>query len=78
MARKSTSVYRFSDVLALARQSWVSQVASGLAKAGYPDYRRSDSALLRLLQGGPMSVGRIGGALGVTRQAARKAVAGLG
>jgi DNA-binding MarR family transcriptional regulator len=74
---KSTSVYRFGDLLALARQSWIVQMASGLAARGYPDYRRSDAAAVRQLQRGPMSIGRLGAALGVTRQAARKVADGL-
>jgi Transcriptional regulators len=77
MAAKSTPAYRFGDLLALARQSWITQLAAGLAALGYPDYRRSDSAAARLLRRGPMPVGRLGDALGVTRQAARKVVSGL-
>jgi len=75
--RKSTSQYRFGDLLALARQSWITQMAGGLAAKGYDDYRRSDAAAVRLLQRGPMSIGRLGAALGVTRQAARKVADGL-
>jgi DNA-binding MarR family transcriptional regulator len=77
MPRKSTSQYRFGDLLALARQSWIAQMAGGLAAKGYGDYRRSDAAAIRLLQRGPMSIGRLGAALGVTRQAARKVADGL-
>jgi DNA-binding MarR family transcriptional regulator len=77
MATKSTSGYRFGDLLALARQSWIAQMAEGLAARGYPDYRRSDAASVRQLQRGPMSIGRLGAALGVTRQAARKVADGL-
>ena len=69
--------YRFGDLLALARQSWVGQMAAGLAAAGYPVYRGSDAAAVRLLRRGPLPVGRLGDALGVTRQAARKVVTGL-
>jgi DNA-binding MarR family transcriptional regulator len=75
--RKSTSQYRFGDLLALARQSWITQMAGGLAAKGYGNYRRSDAAAVRLLQRGPMSIGRLGAALGVTRQAARKVADGL-
>jgi DNA-binding MarR family transcriptional regulator len=75
--RKSTSEYRFGDLLALARQSWITQMAGDLAAKGYGDYRRSDAAAVRLLQRGPMSIGRLGAALGVTRQAARKVADGL-
>ncbi|MDA8381132.1 MAG: MarR family transcriptional regulator [Actinomycetota bacterium] len=77
MSLKSTPPYRFGDLLALARQSWVRQMASGLNALGYLDYRRSDAAVMRLLQRGPLSIGRLGEALGVTRQAARKVADGL-
>jgi DNA-binding MarR family transcriptional regulator len=63
--------------LALARQSWITQMADGLTAKGYDDYRRSDAAAVRMLQRGPMSIGRLGAALGVTRQAARKVADGL-
>lgn len=75
--RKSTRPYLFGDLLALARQSWVSQMARHLAAAGYPGYRRSDAAVMRVLRRGPASIGRLGTALGVTRQAARKVAGGL-
>jgi DNA-binding MarR family transcriptional regulator len=52
-------------------------MASGLAAAGYGDYRRTDAAVMRLLKRGPLSIGRLGEVLGVTRQAARKIVDGL-
>ncbi len=74
---KSTGAYRFGDLLALARQSWITQMADGLTARGYADYRRSDAASVRQLQRGPMSIGRLGAALGVTRQAARKVADGL-
>jgi DNA-binding MarR family transcriptional regulator len=70
----STASYRFGDLLALARLSWVSQMASELASMGYDDYRRSDAAVMRLLQRGPTSIGGLGEATGVSRQAARKIV----
>jgi hypothetical protein len=35
VARKSTVDYRVGDLLALARQSWITQMASGLAAKGY-------------------------------------------
>lgn len=75
--RESNANYRFGDLLALARLSWVSGMAEQLAAMGYHDYRRSDAAVMRLLQRGPMSIGRLGQASGVTRQAARKIVNGL-
>lgn len=77
MAELSSERYRFGDLLALARRSWIRQMSAGLAAAGYDDYRRSDAAVVRLLQPAPLSVGRLGDALGVTRQAARKIAAGL-
>jgi len=77
MAAPSSSVYPFGDLLALARQSWLGQMASRLAELGYTDYRRSDAAAVRLLLRGPAPVGQLGAALGVSRQAARKVADGL-
>jgi DNA-binding MarR family transcriptional regulator len=77
MPPPSSAVYAFGDLLALARQSWLGQMASRLAERGYEDYRRSDAAATRLLRRGPVAVGRLGTALGVTRQAARKVADGL-
>jgi DNA-binding MarR family transcriptional regulator len=73
----SSAVYQFGDLLALARQSWLGQMASRLAELGYDDYRRSDAAAIRRLRRGPVSVGRLGTFLGVTRQAGRKVADGL-
>jgi DNA-binding MarR family transcriptional regulator len=73
----SSPPYLFGDLLALARLSWVHQMADRLGQLGYADYRRSDAGTLRLLHRGPVSVGRLGTHLGVTRQAARKVVDGL-
>lgn len=73
----STDSYPFGDLLALARQSWVRQMADALRTLGYGDYRQSDAAAVRLLARGPASIGRLGEVLGVTRQAARKVVDGL-
>jgi len=72
-----SSPYPFGDLLALARQSWLGAMAGRLAGLGYHDYRRSDAAAVRLLRRGPVPVGRLGTALGVTRQAARKVADGL-
>jgi DNA-binding MarR family transcriptional regulator len=72
MAARSTSQYPFGDLLALARQSWLGEMAGRLEALGYEGYRRSDAAALRLLLRGPMAVGQLGAVLGVTRQAARK------
>lgn len=77
MPEKSTAPLAFGDLLALARRSWVRQMALRLERLGYQDYRRSDAALLRLLRRGPIPIGRIGPVLDVTRQGARKAVDGL-
>ncbi|HUB22203.1 MAG TPA: MarR family transcriptional regulator [Streptosporangiaceae bacterium] len=77
MAAESNPTYRFGDLLGLARQSWVGQMASRLERYGYADYRRSDAAALRMLWQGPLPVGRLGAVLGVTRQAARKVADGL-
>jgi DNA-binding MarR family transcriptional regulator len=53
-------------------------MADRLNQLGYVDYRRSDAAALRLIRLGPVPIGRLGSALGTTRQAARKVVDGLG
>jgi DNA-binding MarR family transcriptional regulator len=77
MAAESTATYRFGDLVALARLSWVGQMTSRLERLGYPGFRRGDAATVRVLWPGPLPVGRLGAALGVTRQAARKVAAGL-
>jgi DNA-binding MarR family transcriptional regulator len=77
MSGKSTAPYRFGDLLALARQSWITQIAGSLAALGYPDYRRSDALVLRRLKRRPHSISQLGAALGVSRQAARKVADGL-
>ncbi len=69
--------YRFGDLLALARQSWVHRMAAELADRGFADYRLTDAATLRRLRRGAASVGELSVPLGVTRQAARKVVRGL-
>src|SRR5579863_3390497 len=72
MVMESTPAYRFGDLVALARLSWVGQMTSRLEGLGYPGFRRGDAAVMRVLLRGPLPVGRLGEALGVTRQAARK------
>jgi DNA-binding MarR family transcriptional regulator len=72
MAPESTAAYRFGDLLALTRQSWLGQMSSRLEMLGYTDYRRTDAAAMRMLWRGPLPVGHLGAGLGVTRQAARK------
>ena len=73
----SSTPYLFGDLLALARRSWVRTLARRLEELGHADYRRSDAAALRLVARRPLAVGELGAVLGVTRQAARKLVAGL-
>lgn len=77
MPAQSSRAYPFGDLLALARQSWLNAMASRLAERGYEGYRRSDALTIRLLRRGPLAVGKLGTALGVTRQAARKVADGL-
>lgn len=77
MAARSSVTYRFGDLLALARQSWVRQMGQELEQRGYGGYRRSDAGALRLLAQGPRTIGALGTDLGVTRQAARKLVDAL-
>ena len=77
MAAESTPTYRFGDLLALTRQSWVGQMTSRLERLGYAGYKRSDAAVMRMLWQGPLPVGQLGEGLGVTRQAARKVADGL-
>jgi DNA-binding MarR family transcriptional regulator len=67
----------FGDVLARARLNWVRQMSARLGHLGYDDYRRTDAIVCRILLRGPVPIGRLGRALGVTRQAARKIVEGL-
>ena len=76
--RVSTSPpYLFGDLLALARQSWVRQMASRLDQRGYSGYRRSDAAVMRFLTRDAAPIGQLGSVLGVSRQAARKIADGL-
>ena len=77
MSASSSGQYAFGDLLALARQSWLGEMADRLSELGYDDYRRSDAAAMRLLRRAPASIGRLGTVLGVTRQAAKKVADGL-
>jgi DNA-binding MarR family transcriptional regulator len=53
-------------------------MAAAVADSGYPDYRPTDAAIMRLLvRRGGAAISRIGEPLGVSRQAARKLVDGL-
>ena len=67
----------FGDLLAVARRSWVREMARRLDQLGYPDYRRSDAAILWWLRHGPVPLSQLDATLGVSRQAARKLVEGL-
>jgi DNA-binding MarR family transcriptional regulator len=67
----------FGDILAQARERWIRAMAQRLGALGFHDYRRSDPLVMRSLRGGDVSIGTLGGRLGVTRQAARKVVDGL-
>ena len=72
MAAEATPTYRFGDLVALARLSWLHEVTSRLERLGFTGFRRGDAAVMRALWRGPLPVGRLGAGLGVTRQAARK------
>ena len=72
MTSDATGDYRFGDLLALARRSWVRRMADELDRRGYPGYRVADAASMRMLLQGPLSIGSLGRTLGITRQAARK------
>ena len=71
------SQYRFGDLLALSRGSWIRQIRENVEAAGFPSYRRTDSWVLRLLAVGPLPIGRLGDSMGVTRQTARQLADGL-
>jgi DNA-binding MarR family transcriptional regulator len=77
VAVPASARYRFGDLLALARRSWVAQVRARVESSGFHDYRRSDAWVLRQLAPGPQPIGRLGSQMGVTRQAARKVADGL-
>jgi DNA-binding MarR family transcriptional regulator len=77
MPAPSTAPYPFGDLLALTRQSWITELTRRLEVRGYPGYRRTDSASVRMLFAGALAIGQLGTRLGVTRQAARKVADGL-
>jgi DNA-binding MarR family transcriptional regulator len=77
MARDASTPYRFGDLLALARRAWVLRMAREMDARGYPGYKISDAATVRTLLAGAAPVGAFAGALGVSRQAARKVARGL-
>jgi DNA-binding MarR family transcriptional regulator len=77
MATNASPPYRFGNLLARARRSWIEQIAERMQEAGFPGYRRSDAGILGLLLQRPLAVGQLGEALGVSRQAARQLADGL-
>jgi DNA-binding MarR family transcriptional regulator len=77
MADNARPPYRFGNLLALARRSWIEQVRERMQEAGFPGYRRSDAAILALLLRRPLAIGQLGESLGITRQAARQMADGL-
>lgn len=77
MSTESDPPVLFGDVLALARERWVREMANRLAERGFHDYRRSDPLILRWLVPGTLPLGRLTTALGVSRQSARKVINGL-
>jgi DNA-binding MarR family transcriptional regulator len=75
---QSSPTYRFGDLLALARAGWIAQMATRLGALGYPDYHRTDAAVMRwLLASSPISIGQLGEVMSISRQAARKLANGL-
>jgi DNA-binding MarR family transcriptional regulator len=77
MATDASPPYRFGDLLALARRSWIRQVRSRMEDAGFAGYRQTDAWVLRLLAQRPWAIGQLGEAMGVTRQAARQLADGM-
>ncbi len=69
--------YRFGNLLARARRSWIEQVRDRMQEAGFPGYRRSDAGVLALLLQQPLAIGQLGEALRISRQAARQMADGL-
>ena len=65
------------DLLAQARHWWIREMSVRLSARGYLGYRRTDASALRFLRRDELTIGRLGAALGVTRQAARHVVDGL-
>jgi DNA-binding MarR family transcriptional regulator len=77
MAQNARPPYRFGNLLALARQSWIEQVRDRMQEAGFPGYRRSDAAVFACLLRQSLAIGQLGEALSITRQAARQLADGL-
>jgi DNA-binding MarR family transcriptional regulator len=77
MATNASPPYRFGNLLALARRSWIEQVRERMQQAGFPGYRRTDAGMLGLLLQQPLAIGQLGEALRISRQAARQLADGL-
>ncbi len=77
MTESTYEGYLFSDLLALARRSWIREVRERLVHEGFQDYRRSDALLVRRLARSSSSLGELALDLSMTRQGARKLVDGL-
>jgi DNA-binding MarR family transcriptional regulator len=77
MATDANPPYRFGDLLARARRSWIEQISERMQEAGFPGYRRSDAGILALLLRQPLAIGELGEAMRISRQAARQMADGL-
>jgi DNA-binding MarR family transcriptional regulator len=77
MPTDASPAYRFGDLLALARRSWIQQVRWRMEEAGFAGYRQTDAWMLRLLAQRPWAIGELGEAMGITRQAARQLADGM-
>jgi DNA-binding MarR family transcriptional regulator len=77
MATNASPPYRFGNLLALARLSWIEQIRERMREAGFPDYRRTDAGILAFLLQQPLAIGQLGEALRISRQAARQLADGL-
>jgi DNA-binding MarR family transcriptional regulator len=77
MATYASPPYRFGNLLALARKSWIEQIRQRMQEAGFPGYRRTDAGILALLLQRPLAIGQLGEAVGISRQAARQLADGL-
>src|ERR1700689_4327519 len=72
MAAGATPTFRFGDLVALARLSWVGEMTSRLERLGYPGFRRGDAAVMRVLWRGPLPVRPPGAGPGVAPPAAKE------
>ena len=77
MATDANPPYRFGNLLARARRSWIEQIRERMQEAGFPGYRRTDAGILGLLLQRPLAIGQLGEAMGISRQAARQMADGL-